>query len=200
MRVVVSEFISLDGVVEAPDQWHVQFFTREMGRYKFDELFASDALLLGRVTYQGFAEAWPSRSDAAVVADVVAGGGAIETSEMDGFASRMNSLPKYVASTTLKQVEWNNSKLMQGDIVAEVSQLKQQPGQDILVVGSIGLCQTLMKHNLIDEYRLMIHPVVVGRGKPLFQNESFMKVLNLAGTQVFGSGVIVLTYHPSANT
>jgi dihydrofolate reductase len=179
-RVVVSEFVSLDGVMEAPDKWHFQFWHEEMGKYKYDELFASDALLLGRVTYEGFAAAWPSRAGD------------------DDFADRMNGLPKFVASTTLEEpLEWNNSSLIKGNTAEEVSRLKQQPGQDILIAGSADLVDTLMPYGLIDEYRLMIHPVVVGSGKRLFSEESDRTALRLVETKRFGSGVVVLTYQPA---
>jgi dihydrofolate reductase len=179
-RVVVSEFVSLDGVMEAPDKWHLQFWHEEMGKYKYDELFASDALLLGRVTYEGFAAAWPSRAGD------------------DDFADRMNSLPKFVASTTLEEpLEWNNSSLIKENVPEEVSRLKQQPGQDILIAGSADLVNTLMPYGLIDEYRLMIHPVVVGSGKRLFSEESDRTALRLVETKRFGSGVVVLTYQPA---
>ncbi len=134
---------------------------------------------LGRVTYQGFAKAWPSMTDE------------------QGFADRMNSLPKFVVSTTLKEVEWNNARLMKGNIVEEVSKLKQQPGQDILVSGSGELVHTLMQHDLIDEYRLMVHPVVLGSGKRLFRDGSDTTVLRLVDTKTFSSGVVVLTYQPA---
>ena len=180
-KVVVSEFVSLDGVMEAPDQWHFPFFNEEAEKYKFDELFASDALLLGRVTYEGFAAAWPSVTDE------------------QGFADRMNSLPKYVVSTTLEEpLEWNNSRLIKGNIAEAVSRLKQQPGQDITVHGSADLVNTLMQHDLIDEYRLMVHPIVVGSGKRLFKDGSDTTVLRLVETKTFGPGVVVLTYQPTA--
>ena len=150
-KVVVSEYVTLDGVMEEPGTWSFQFWNDEAAKFKFDELFASDALLLGRVTYQGFAKAWPSMTDE------------------QGFADRMNSLPKFVVSTTLKEVEWNNARLMKGNIAEEVSKLKQQPGQDILIAGSADLVHTLMQHDLIDEYRLLVHPIVVGSGKRLFE-------------------------------
>jgi dihydrofolate reductase len=133
-------------------------------------------LLLGRVTYQGFAAAWPSMTDP------------------QGFAERMNGLPKFVASTTLKQLEWNNSRLLKGDIAAEVGKLKQQPGQDILAAGSGTLVRTLMQHDLVDEYRLMVHPVVLGSGKRLFGEGTDKKVLKLTETRTFGSVVVVLSY------
>ncbi len=186
-KIVVSEYMTLDGVIEDPGGaektryggWSFQFWSEEAGKFKFEELFASDALLLGRVTYQGFAAAWPAMKDEA------------------GFADRMNSLPKYVVSTTLQDLTWNNSNLIKENIVAEITALKQQPGQDILVGGSGQLVQTLMQHNLVDEYKLMIHPVVLGGGRRLFENGLDMKVLKLLDVKTFSSGVVVLSYQPA---
>ncbi len=183
-KVVVSEYVTLDGVMEDPGGaegfehggWSFQFWNEEAAKFKFDELFASDALLLGRVTYQGFAKAWPSMTDEA------------------GFADRMNSLPKFVVSTTLEEVAWNNSRLIKGNIAEEVYKLKQQPGQDILIAGSGELVHTLMQHDLIDEYRLMVYPVVLGSGKRLFRDGSDTTVLRLVETRTFSSGVVVLSY------
>jgi dihydrofolate reductase len=131
------------------------------------------------VTYQAFAAAWASRTDA------------------EGFADRMNSLPKFVVSATLKNVEWNNSRLIKGDVAGEVSKLKQQPGQAILVAGSGQLVHTLMHHDLIDEYRLMVHSVVLGSGKRLFRDGTDKKILRLTDTRTFGSGIVVLSYQPA---
>ncbi len=189
-NVIASEFITLDGIMEDPGGaegfehggWSRQFFSDEYAKYKYDELFASGALLLGRVTYQGFAKAWPSRTDKDL------------PDTFKGFADRMNSIPKYVVSTTLLKAEWNNSKLIRGTVAEEVSRLKQQPGQDILLAGSGTLLRTLMQHDLIDEYRLMVHPVVLGSGKRLFQDANVKRVLRLAGIKTFSSGIIVLTY------
>ena len=178
-KVIVSEFVTLDGVMEAPHQWQGPFWHDDMGKYKFDELLASDALLLGRVTYQEFASAWPSITDE------------------DGFADRMNNLPKYVVSTTLEEADWTNSSLIRANVPAEVSRLKEQPGQDILIMGSAYLVNSLMQHGLIDEYRLMIHPVVVGSGKRLFKDGSDTTAMRLVDTKSFGSGVVVLTYEPA---
>ena len=189
-HVIASEFVTLDGVMEDPGGaegtkqggWSLQFFNEEYAKYKYDELFASGALLLGRVTYEGFAKAWPSRTDKDFP----------ET--FKGFAERMNNIPKYVVSTTLQKAEWNNSTLIKGNVAEKVSRLKQQPGQDILIAGSGTLVQALMQHDLIDEYRLMVHPVILGSGKRLFRDGSANKVLKLAGTRSFSSGIIVLTY------
>ena len=186
-KVIVSEYVTLDGVMEDPGGgegtkhggWSFQFWNEEAAKFKFDELFASDALLLGRVTYQGFAKAWPSMTDE------------------QGFADRMNSLPKFVVSTTLEKLEWNNSRLIKDNITEEVSKLKQQPGQDILIAGSVELVHTLMQHDLIDEYRIMVHPVVVGSGKRLFRDGSQNKVLKLVDAKTFNSGIVVLSYQPA---
>jgi dihydrofolate reductase len=187
-KVIVSEFVTLDGVMEDPGGaekfehggWTMPYWHDEIGKVKFDELFASDALLLGRVTYQGFAAAWPGRTDEA------------------GFADRMNSLPKYVVSTTLEEVAWNNSRLIKGNVAEEVSKLKQQPGQDILIAGSGVLVRTLMQHDLIDAYRLLVYPVVLGSGKRLFRDGS-KTTLRLVETKAFPSGVVLLEYQ-AANT
>lgn len=183
-KVIVSEFVTLDGVIEDPGGsektphggWSFQFWSDEAGKYKFDEIFASDALLLGRVTYQGFAAAWPAVTDES------------------GFADRMNGLPKYVVSTTLNEAAWNNSTLIKANIAEEVSRLKQQPGKDILVSGSGRLVRTLMQHGLVDEYRLMVHPIVLGGGKRLFDGVTDLSLLKLIETKTFSSGVVLLVY------
>jgi dihydrofolate reductase len=179
-KVIASEFVSLDGVMEEPG-WTFQFSSEEQDQFKFDELAASDALLLGRLTYEGFAAAWPQMEE--------------QTGE---YGAWMNGYPKYVASTTLEEpLEWNNSNLIQGNVAEEVSRLKQQPGKDILIFGSGDLVNMLMQHDLIDEYRIMVFPVVVGSGKCLFGDGSDTKVLELVETKTFGSGVVVLTYQPA---
>ena len=182
-KIVISEYVTVDGVMEDPGGgeksayggWSFQYWSDEAGKYKFDELFASDALLLGRVTYEGFARAWPSMQDEA------------------GFADRMNNLPKYVVSTTLEKAEWNNSHIIKGNVAEEVAKLKQQPGQNILVAGSAALAQTLMQHGLVDDYWLMVHPIVVGGGKRLFQDAS-KTPLQLVETKPLPLGVVVLHY------
>jgi len=187
-KIVVSEFVSLDGVVEDPGGaekfkhggWSFNFRDDQVPKYKLDELFASYGLLLGRVTYVGFAKAWPSRKD-----DV-------------GFADKMNNLPKYVVSTTLKKLDWNNSRLIKTNVVEKVQKLKQHPGKDILVYGSGKLVNTLLQHDLVDELRLMVHPVVLGSGRRLFDNNAeTMKALKLADSKTFPSGIILLSYHPA---
>jgi dihydrofolate reductase len=191
-RVIVSEFVSLDGVMEAPETWTLPFGSEEQQRYKFDELAAADALLLGRTTYDGFAAAWPS------MMDQYEGPGRTELGE---YADMMNGYPKHVASTTLQEpLQWNNSTLIGPNVAEEVSNLKRQDGKDILVFGSGQLVNTLMGHDLVDEYRLMIFPVVLGSGKRLFGDGSgTTKALRLADTKAFASGVVVLSYEPAGN-
>jgi dihydrofolate reductase len=178
-KVVVSEFVSLDGVMEEPG-WTFQFESEDRNQYKFDELAAADALLLGRITYEGFAAAWPQMAE--------------QTGE---YGAWMNGYPKYVASRTLQEpLEWNAS-LLGEDIAGEVSALKQQDGKDILVFGSAELVNALMQHDLIDEYRMMVFPVVVGSGKRLFDEGLDTKILELVDTKTFDSGAVVLTYRPA---
>lgn len=174
-RLAATLFISLDGVVESPEKWSFPYWNDEIAKFKHEETFTSDALLLGRVTYEGFAAAWPGRKDP------------------EGFADRFNSMPKHVASNTLKKLEWNNSHLITGDLAAAVSKLTQQPGQDIVIHGSPGLIRSLMPHDLIDEYRLLVYPIVLGRGKRLFDDTS-QAGLKLAESKVFGTGVVKLVY------
>ncbi len=185
-RLVVSEFLTLDGVMEDPGGaedfeyggWSLGYFNDEYLKFKYDELLTSGALLLGRVTYEIFAEAWPSRTDP------------------NGFADCLNSMPKFVVSNTLSKLGWKNSQLISGDIVKQVKELKQQDGKDILVPGSGQLVRTLMQHNLVDEFRLMIHPIVLGTGKRLFNGENGMKELILKEARTFQSGIVVFVYSP----
>lgn len=177
-KLVMSEYVSLDGVFEEPGQWSFPFWSDEAAKFKFDELFAGDALLLGRLTYEGFAAAWPTMTDEA------------------GFADRMNSIPKYVVTSTLRELTWNNSHRIEGNIAEAVSHLKQQPGMDILLAGSGQLVRELMRHDLIDEYRFMVHPIILGSGKRLFDEGDGVpnKTLQLVSTQPFASGIVVQTY------
>lgn len=188
-KLIISEFVTLDGVMELPGAeeghrhtagWVFDFFGPDQGKFKLDEVLAAEALLLGRVTYEGFAAAWSPRSGEV--------------------ADRMNSMPKFVASTTLpEKLAWNNSVLIRGDVAEEVAKLKQQEGGPMLVLGSRTLVHTLMRHDLIDEYRLMIFPVILGSGKRLFPETPDKTVLKLADTTTFNSGVVVHTYHPSTS-
>lgn len=173
-NVVVTEFLSLDGIMEHPG-WTMPYWNDEIAKFKGDETSASDALLLGRVTYQGFAAAWPESED-------------------EG-AAYFNNVRKYVVSTTLDTAEWNNSHIIKGNVVEEITKLKQQAGQDILVNGSAMLVQTLMQHDLVDRYRLLVYPVVLGKGKRLF-HEGATATLRLVETQAFSSGVTALIYEP----
>jgi dihydrofolate reductase len=191
-KIIVSEFVSLDGVIEAPGGgdtyehagWAFQFSRGPDGdKFKFDELMQADALLLGRVTYEGFAQAWPSMPR-----------------DEGGYADKMNSIAKFVVSTTLEKAEWTNSTLISGNVAEEVAKLKQQHDGDILINGSGDLIKTLMEHDLIDEYRLMVFPIVLGSGERLFADGSTLTTLRLArATPVGSDGVVVLTYEPARN-
>lgn len=174
-RVVAVEYVSLDGVMEDP-AWSGPFFNEEVAKFQYDQLFRSDALLLGRVTYEGFAASWPH----------------MEETEGE-FAVRMNTLPKHVATTTLRSLDWNASPI-EGDVAAAVTELKRQPGDDILIYGSGELVRTLARANLIDEYRLMVNPVIVGKGKRLFDGVSDVPALNLTDTVTTSTGVVALVY------
>ena len=173
-KVVITEFLSLDGVMEEP-AWTAPYWNDEIAKFKGNEQDTSDVLLLGRVTYQGFAAAWPESED-------------------EG-ADYMNNVCKYVVSTTLDKLEWNNSILIKDNVVEEIIQLKQQEGQDILVYGSATLVHTLMQHDLVDHYRLLVYPVIVGKGKRLFQDSTTV-TLKLVESQFLSSGVLALVYEP----
>jgi dihydrofolate reductase len=178
-KIVATEYVTVDGVMDEPGQWSGPFFNDEAMKFKYDELFASDVLLLGRVTYEGFAKAWP-------------------TMEGTGdFGERMNSMPKVVVSATLQNPEWTNSRVISANVVEEVAKLKDEPGQDILLAGSGKLLHTLMEHDLVDEYRLMLHPIVLGGGKKLFEDGTQTKTLTLVETKPFASGIVILTYRPA---
>jgi dihydrofolate reductase len=187
-RVILSEFVTLDGVIEDPS-WTFQFSSEEQERFKFDELAASGALLLGRTTYEEFAAAWP------IMMEQYRGP---RRAGLGQYADMMNGYPKHVVSTTLEEpLEWNNSTLINGNVAEGVIKLKQQPGKDILVFGSGDLANTLMRDGLIDEYRLMVFPIAVGSGKLLFEDGIETTVLELADAKTFGSGVVVLSYRPA---
>ena len=177
-RIVVTEFISLDGVIEEP-RWTFQFDRGPEGdKFKYDELFDCDALLLGRVTYQGFAQAWPSMGN-------------------DNFGRRMNGIPKYVVSTTLADADatWGSTTVIRTDVVAGIAALKAQPGGNLLVEGSAQLVHTLAQHGLVDEYRLMVFPIVLGGGKRLFPDKmSQPATLALTEYRAADGGVLMLNY------
>ena len=182
-RIVVTEFVSLDGVMEDPGGsedfkyggWSFEFSRGDEGdAFKLDETRAAEALLLGRVTYEGFAEAWPAR-----------------TGE---FADKFNNMPKYVVSSTLDEPKWNNSTVLKGDIVEAITDLTQKVDGDIVVHGSAQLVQSLLEHNVVDELRLMVFPVVLGSGKRLFGDTSDRKRLSLVDSRTVGDGVAILIY------
>ncbi len=185
-RIVVTEFVSLDGVMEDPGGaenfkhggWTFEINRGDEGdKFKLDETLSSEALLLGRVTYQGFAEAWPSREGE--------------------FADKFNTMPKYVVSSTLEEAEWKNSTVVTGDVADEVAKLKQEHDGDIVVHGSGRLVQALLEHDLVDELRLMVFPVLLGSGKRLFGETSNKKPLRLVDSRVVGDGVAIVIYEPA---
>jgi dihydrofolate reductase len=185
-QLIVTEFVTLDGVMEAPGGepthphtgWVFDFIGPEQQEYKLREVLEADAHLLGRVTYESFAGAWPERQGE--------------------FADKMNSFPKYVVTTTLDELEWNNSIPIKGDVAAEVAKLKNEDGGPILVAGSRTLVHTLMAHDLVDELRLMVFPVVLGSGKRLFPETPDKTTLKLVDTTTFDTGVQVNTYRSAA--
>ena len=172
-RLVATMFMSLDGVVESPQNWSFPFWNEEMEQFKNDEQEAADAMLLGRVTYEAFAAAWPSRTG--------------------DFADRFNAMPKYVASRTLSKADWKNSHILQGDLATGVTRLKEQPGRDILIHGSVSLINQLLQRGLIDELRLLVFPVVLGSGKRLFE-EGKRTDLKLRESRAFSKGVVAMVY------
>jgi len=182
-KIVVTEFVSMDGVMEDPggaESFRYGGWTFEIERgdegdkFKLDETLSSEALLLGRVTYEGFAAAWPSREGE--------------------FADKFNTMPKYVVSSTLEEAEWNNTTVLKGDVAEEVAKLKQEHDGDIVVHGSAQLVQALVEHDLVDELRLMVFPVVLGSGKRLFGETSAKKPLRLVDSKTVGDGVAILVY------
>ena len=177
-RIIVTEYLTLDGVFEEPGHWSFDFWNEESMQYKRDELFSSDVQLLGRVTYEEFAKAWPTMPDTG------------------DFGERMNSMPKYVVSTTLTHAEWQNSTIISKNVVEEIQHLKEQSGQNILVAGSGKLVHTLMQHDLVDELRFMVHPVVLGSGKRLFPEGTEKCKLTLVETKAFKTGIVILHYQP----
>jgi dihydrofolate reductase len=187
-RIVVTEYVSLDGVMQAPgggESFKHAGWTFEINRgkegdkFKLDETMDSEALLLGRKTFEAFAAVWPSMNDPA------------------GFAAKFNSMPKYVVSSTLKKPEWNNSTVIKGDVVEEVSKLKQKLDGSIVVHGSAQLVQTLIEHDLVDELRLMVFPVILGTGKRLFGDTSDKKRLRLSESKTVGDGIAILIFKPA---
>jgi dihydrofolate reductase len=184
-RIVITEFVSLDGVVEDPGGaedyehggWTFDYDRGEGDKFKLDEALEADALLLGRRTYEGFAEAWPSREGA--------------------FADKFNTMPKYVVSSTLKEPAWNNSVVLAGELADEVARVRQAVAGNVVVHGSAQLAQALIDGDLLDELRLMVFPVVLGSGKRLFEGIGAKKQLRLDGSKIVGDGIAILIYVPA---
>jgi dihydrofolate reductase len=185
-EIIVTEFVSLDGVMEDPggaEDFKYGGWTFEISRgdegdqFKLEETLNTDALLLGRVTYEGFAASWPSREGE--------------------FADKFNALPKHVVSSTLRSPEWNNTTVLDGDVVGSVSRLRDELTGNIVVHGSGRLVQALLEHDLVDELRLMVFPVVLGSGKRLFGETNDKKRLHLVDSQMVGDGVLILVYRRS---
>ena len=182
-KVVSSLFISLDGVVEAPNEWQFDVFDEDLGAAITSQMEGEDTILMGRVTYQEFASFWPTSTD-------------------EPFASHINKAPKYVVSTTLDKAEWGNwdqPTLIKGNLAKEINKLKKQSGKNIGVSGSPTLVRSLIQENLLDELQLLIHPVMVGKGKRLFTEELNLKKLQLTDSNVTGTGVVIVTYRPAKN-
>jgi dihydrofolate reductase len=181
-KVIASELVSLDGVVESPEEWHFPYFNDEMAEAIGAAMADSDAMLLGRVTYEEFAAFWPNQS----------------SEDDQETTDYMNNTPKFVVSKTLEEpLEWNNSTLIKGDVAEEITKLKQQPGKDISITGSPTLVRSLLADGLLDELRLMVHPIVVGSGKRLFEEGGDQKALQLVASKTFSTGVLYLTYQPA---
>jgi dihydrofolate reductase len=179
-KIVAGLFISLDGVIEAPDQWHFPYYNDEMGEEVGSQMAAADTMLLGRVTFQEFAGYWPHQGSDVEAADY------------------MNNTPKLVVSTTLNSVDqWQNSTLIKGNVTEELSKLKQQPGRNIGITGSATLVRSLLRDGLLDELRLLVHPIVVGHGKRLFAENGTQTPLKLVDSKTFSTGVLYLTYQPA---
>jgi len=186
-RIVAAEYVPADGLMQDPGGageierggWSNPYWNDELARFQSELLFASDALLLGRITYEGFAAAWPEMED-----------------DEGDFASRMNKMPKYVASRTLTKAEWN-ATIITGEVSEAVAKLKEKPDQNLLLYGSRALLNTLLEHDLIDQYRLMIHPVVLGQGKRLFEEARGEKHLRLVDVSTTSTGVMIADYEPA---
>jgi dihydrofolate reductase len=177
-KVVASELVSLDVIMEKPEQWSFSYSNDEMQEANASGMASSDAMLLGRVTYEEFAAFWPYQ----------------DRTEQP-YTDYLNNTPKYVVSRTLQEpLEWQNSILIKGNVAEEVSRLKEQPGKDIGIVGSGALVRWLLREDLLDELRLMVHPIVLGRGKRLFEEGADQKALELVDSRRFSTGVVYLTY------
>jgi dihydrofolate reductase len=178
-KVVAVELVSLDGVIEAPEEWAFSYSNEEMEAANAKGMAASDALLLGRVTYEQMAAFWPEQPGGTPMVDYI------------------NSVQKLVVSTTLQEVGWNNSTLIKDNVPGQIAELKRQPGKAITIIGSAALVRSLLKAGLLDELRLMVHPVVLGNGKRLFEDGGGQEILELVSSETFGTGVVSLAYRPS---
>ncbi len=182
-KVVAVELVSLDGVKEAPEEWAFSYSNDEMEEANASGMAASDALLLGRKTYEALAAFWPHQPGGTPMVDYI------------------NSVPKYVVSATLEEpLEWNNSSLISGNVAEEIAELKRRPGKDITIIGSGALVRSLLRDGLLDELRLMVHPIVLGGGKRLFEDGGEQEPLELVDSRTFGTGVLYLTYRPSGES
>ncbi|HET6820613.1 MAG TPA: dihydrofolate reductase family protein [Candidatus Limnocylindria bacterium] len=188
MKLVVTDFLTVDGVIEGPgfdehrdgrNAWALRLQDDEAEEWNQSQLYGAEALLMGRVTYQIWAAFWPSAAD-------------------NEFTRRMNAIPKYVVSRTLDRADWSNTTVLRGDVAAEVHDLKAQPGGELLCYGSADLVTELMAHRLVDEYRLSVYPVVLGSGKHLFRDRIDLHYLHLVNTRVFPTGIVLLTYRPES--
>ena len=184
-KILVTEFITLDGVIEAPGGnetphphggWQTKYSSPEIGKYKIDELSSVDTLLLGKITYEGFAAYWPGQTG-------------------EAFADPINRMPKYVVSRSLQNVKWNNSHILR-DVAGDVAALKKSDGGDILVYGSATLVKALLLHDLIDEFRLMVYPLSIGGGLRLFDDNLELKKFGLKHSHTIDNGVLILEYQP----
>ena len=178
-RVVAVELVSVDGVFESPENWAFSYCNEEMEEANASGMAASDALLMGRVTYEGMAAFWPNQPGGTPIVDYI------------------NGVRKVVVSSTLEEpLGWNNSTLIGGDVVEGISELKRQPGKDITVLGSGALVRSLVRDGLLDELRLMVHPLILSSGKRLFEDKADSKALELVDSETFGTGVVYLAYRP----
>jgi dihydrofolate reductase len=185
-NVIVSVYTTLNGVM-SPVDWRFPYVSEERGKYARDLLFEADALVMGRETYEGFSAVWPNRTAAE------------DDPGAEGFVDRINSLPKYVVSTTLHHLPWNNSHLIRGNVAEEVANMKRQEGLNILLYGAGPVAHTLMQHGLIDEVRVWVYPLITGvteKSKRLFEDATDIPLLKLVETRAFDSGVVVLSYQP----
>jgi dihydrofolate reductase len=179
-RVCAWELVSLDGIMERPENWAFSYSSEEMGEASASGMARSDALLLGRVTYEHMAACWPHQPGGTPMVDYI------------------NSVPKFAVSATLEEpLEWNNSTVIGGNVAEEIVKLKRRPGKDITILGSGALVRSLLRDGLLDELRLMVHPIILGGGKRLFEDEGDRKALKLVDSHTFATGVVYLTYRPA---